>query len=261
MKIISWNINSVRLRLPIVLQLLKDEAPDILCLQETKTPDEHFPLEALQKAGYPHIEIRGEKGYNGVAILSKQPISKVERIEFGGNEQTRHIGITLESGFEVHNFYIPAGGDEADPVVNPKFAHKLQFLEDMTKWSAKQSKTRKQVIVGDFNIAPLEHDVWSSKQLRKVVSHTDIEREKLELLKQAGGWVDSHREFTPHDQKLYSWWSYRARDWEASNKGRRLDHIWVSPALKSNLKATNTLKAARGWEKPSDHAPIITELA
>lgn len=261
MKIISWNINSVRLRLPLLLRLIEEEKADLICLQETKTPDEHFPLEALQEAGYPHIAIRGEKSYNGVAILSKHLITNVEKQAFGGNEQTRHVGITLENGLELHNFYIPAGGDEADPEANPKFAHKLQFLKDLTDWSVKQTSDRKQVIVGDFNIAPLEHDVWSSKQLRKVVSHTDIEREKLNLLMEAGNWVDSHRHFVAEDEKLYSWWSYRARDWEASNKGRRLDHIWVSPTLKDSLKMVKTLQAARGWEKPSDHAPIITELA
>lgn len=260
MKIISWNINSVRLRLPQVLRLLEEQQPDALCLQETKTPDEHFPLKALHKAGYASICIRGEKSYNGVAIISRIPFKETNQMSLGGNEQTRHISATLENGMEVHNLYIPAGGDEPDPEANPKFAHKLQFLEDLTVWSSSQSADRKQVILGDFNIAPLEHDVWSSKQLRKVVSHTDIEREKLETLKQAGGWIDSHREFTAHEEKLYSWWSYRARDWETSNRGRRLDHIWVSPALKSALKQTEILKAARGWEKPSDHAPIIAEF-
>lgn len=260
MRIVSWNINSVRLRLPLLLQLISHVSPDVLCLQETKTPDEHFPLTALQKAGYPHIHMRGEKGYNGVAILSKLPVAASDKREFGGNGQTRHISVTLENGLEIHNFYIPAGGDDPDTAINPKFAHKLQFVDDMTEWSKQQPKNRQQIILGDFNIAPLEHDVWSSKQLRNVVSHTDIEREKLEQLKQAGGWVDSHREFTPEDEKLYSWWSYRARDWEASDRGRRLDHIWVSPKLKPSLHSTDILKAARGWEKPSDHAPILLNL-
>ncbi len=258
MKIISWNINSVRLRLPLLQKLIAEQQADIICLQETKTLDDTFPLAPLHEAGYEHIAIRGEKSYNGVAILSKHPIANIERTEFGGNAQTRHVGVTLDSGFEVHNFYIPAGGDEADVTSNPKFAHKLQFLRDMTEWSKKQSANRKQVIVGDFNIAPYEHDVWSSKQLRKVVSHTDIEREMLEELRAAGNWVDSHREFTPMEEKLYSWWSYRSRDWQNSNRGRRLDHIWISPVLKESLKKTEVLLSYRGYEKPSDHAPIVT---
>lgn len=260
MKIISWNINSVRLRLPLVLKLIEQANPDIICLQETKTPDEHFPKDVLVAAGYPHIEFRGEKSYNGVATLSKIPIVSSERYTHGGNEQTRHLSVQLENGYDIHNLYIPAGGDEPDATINPKFAHKLQFLEDLTTWSSEQDNHRKQVILGDFNIAPYEHDVWSSKQLRNVVSHTDIEREKLGKLKEAGGWIDSHRHFIPMEEKLYSWWSYRARDWLASNRGRRLDHIWVSPALESNLKSVSILQEGRGWEKPSDHAPIITEL-
>lgn len=260
MKIASWNINSVRLRLPLVKQFLADHPVDVLCLQETKTPDEHFPAQALAEVGYSHQAIRGEKGYNGVAILSKHPIAQVQKLHFGGNDQSRHISAVLQNGVEIHNLYIPAGGDEPDPSINPKFAHKLQFVDDLTEWSVSQEAQRKQVILGDFNIAPLEHDVWSSKQLRNVVSHTAIEREKIHAMQQAGNWVDSHRKLTPHEQKLYSWWSYRARNWELSDRGRRLDHIWLSPVLGETLQAASIVKAARGWEKPSDHAPIVVEL-
>ena len=116
------------------------------------------------------------------------------------------------------------------------------------------------IAVGDFNIAPLEHDVWSHKQLLNVVSHTPIEVEKLGKMQDALKWIDTAREFVSHDEKLYSWWSYRARDWEASNRGRRLDHIWATPALKPYLKGHDIVREARGWEKPSDHIPIITEF-
>ncbi len=248
------------MRLPLLLKLIDDTQADVICLQETKTPDEHFPYEALIQAGYPHIIYRGEKSYNGVAILSKHSLSNTQRYLHGGNEQTRHLSATLANGIDIHNVYIPAGGDDPDALKNPKFAHKLQFVEDLTYWSKKQDSHRKQIIVGDFNIAPLEHDVWSSKQLRLVVSHTDIEREKLIDFQQAGQWIDSHRHFTPDNEKLYSWWSYRARDWQASNKGRRLDHIWVSPKLKNALAKTTVLIDYRGAEKPSDHAPIMTTL-
>jgi exodeoxyribonuclease-3 len=261
MKIISWNINSVRLRLPLLLNLLQETTPDIICLQETKAPDEHFPSGPLAEAGYNHQAFRGEKSYNGVAILSKLSFSNKIQEDFGGNDQSRHIGVTLESGEEVHNFYIPAGGDEPDTTINPKFAHKLQFVKDLTHWSSQQKRDRKQLIMGDFNIAPLEHDVWSSKQLRKVVSHTDIERELLGKMQQAGNWVDTHRHITPADEKLYSWWSYRARDWEASDRGRRLDHLWASPKMAELLKSTEILKSFRGKEKPSDHAPIMANFS
>lgn len=133
----------------------------------------------------------------------------------------------------------------------------------MTDWSTQEVTPGKPVvIVGDFNIAPLEHDVWSSKQLRDVVSHTPIERELIaELARTSGGWVDALRALTPHDQKLYSWWSYRNRDWQKSDRGRRLDHIWLSPALKGELRAGTIMREARNFESPSDHVPVIVELA
>lgn len=261
MRLASWNINSVRLRLPLIKQFVSKESVDILCLQETKTQDQYFPGDALRAMGFEHQHFAGEKSYNGVAILSKMPLSAIEAPDFGGAEQARHVAAVLPDGTALHNLYIPAGGDVPDPSTNPKFAHKLRYLDDLTAWSEKREKEAAAIIVGDFNIAPLEHDVWSSKQLQKVVSHTPIERQKLGALKQAGQWIDSHRHFVPSEEKLYSWWSYRARDWETSNRGRRLDHIWVSPCLKDRLQSVDTIIEARGWEKPSDHVPIITEIA
>jgi len=260
MKIASWNINSVRLRLPLVKQLVNQHHVDVLCLQETKTPDEHFPADGLRELGFTHQWFRGEKGYNGVAILSRIPLVTRPHEGFGGIDQARHISAILPDGTALHNVYIPAGGDIADTTLNPKFAHKLQFVDDLTRWSTALDKKSAQVILGDFNIAPLEHDVWSSKQLRDVVSHTPIEREKLAAFYAAGNWVDSHRHFVPETEKLYSWWSYRAKDWEASDRGRRLDHIWVSPVLKERLDTVETLKPVRSWTQPSDHVPIITTL-
>jgi exodeoxyribonuclease-3 len=261
MKITSWNINSVRLRLPLIKRLMEESPTDILCLQETKTPDEFFPQEELRALGFTHQAFRGEKGYNGVAILSRVPLAKSHHGDFGGIDQTRHIAATLPNGTELHNFYIPAGGDVPDVTLNPKFAHKLQFVEDLTAWSAARDKTSPCIILGDFNIAPLEHDVWSHKQLLGVVSHTPQEVSRLNAALAVGGWIDTHRHFVPHSEKLYSWWSYRAREWEASDRGRRLDHLWISPSLLPSLKETAIFKAARGWDSPSDHVPISAILA
>ena len=260
MRIASWNINSVRLRLPLLKQLLAHTSLDIACLQETKTPDEFFPALEIRAMGFDHIEFRGEKGYNGVAILSKVPLENAQAIDFGSAAQSRHLAVTLPDGTELHNCYIPAGGDIADPKENPKFAHKLRYVEDLATWSAKRDTQKPAIILGDFNIAPMEHDVWSHKQLLKVVSHTPIEVELLNKFLAQGKWVDSHRHFVPAEEKLYSWWSYRSPDWENSDRGRRLDHLWVSPNLKEKLKKTEVIKAARGWNKPSDHVPIITEF-
>ena len=155
--------------------------------------------------------------------------------------------------------YIPAGGEVPDDVVNSKFAQKLAFLERMIDWSA--GLTGSNILTGDFNVAPLENDVWSHKQLINVVSHTAIEIEKLDRLQRAANWVDIARHFVPPSERLYSWWSYRAADWETSNKGRRLDHMWVTPDLQDKAINHKVHKHCRGWGKPSDHAPIVTEFA
>lgn len=260
-RIASWNINSVRLRLPLLKNLIEAANPDIVCLQETKVPDELFPMEGVKELGYSHVAICGEKGYNGVAILSRIPIQASETVNFTDIVQCRHLSVRLPDGLEVHNFYVPAGGDIPDPKENPKFDHKLRFVDDVHAWFAKHRKsTDKMVLTGDLNIAPLEHDVWSHKQLLQVVSHTPVEVEKLNVLQKGLAWVDTHRQFVPSTEKLYSWWSYRNRDWRKSNRGRRLDHIWVTPALEKHLKSATILKNARDWPKPSDHVPIIAEL-
>jgi exodeoxyribonuclease-3 len=259
MHIASWNINSVRLRIELVKEVLQKHQFDVLCLQETKTQDQFFPLEEIKKMGYEHVSFRGEKSYNGVAIISKIPFKKEFFFDMCEKGDTRHNAVELENGVTVHNFYIPAGGDIPVRSENPKFGHKLDFVDEI-KERFKKEPPKKTVIVGDFNIAPFEHDVWSHKQLLKVVSHTPIEVEKLNALKEDQNWIDSHRHFVNEDEKLYSWWSYRARDWEASNKGRRLDHIWTTNDLKENLKETNIYKETRAFEKPSDHAVISLKL-
>ena len=261
MRIATWNINSVRLRINKVAEFAKANDPDIICLQETKVVDDLFPFKAVQEMGYPHIAISGMKSYNGVAILSRSPLKNVQRQEWCGKSDCRHISATLPGGVEVHNFYVPAGGDEPDREKNKKFGHKLDFLDEMTEWFSTHYTTRKKIIlVGDLNIAPLETDVWSHKQLLKVISHTPVEVEKLSKVQHTLNWTDAVRHFIPADEKLFSWWSYRAREWDTSDRGRRLDHVWVTPPLKKTLKSANVLRDARGGEKPSDHVPVIVDL-
>ncbi|MBL4618646.1 MAG: exodeoxyribonuclease III [Marinicaulis sp.] len=265
MKITTWNINSVRLRIDQVTRFLKDEAPDVLCLQEIKCVDDSFPSKAFHKAGYEHLAVAGQKGYHGVAIASRLPLMKIEKRKFCGNDDCRHIAASLPGGVRVHNFYVPAGGDEPDPKKNEKFAHKLDFLDEVTAWFSELGPRAKTVLVGDLNVAPCEHDVWSHKQLLKIVSHTPIEVEKLAAVQASHKWFDVARELIPEPEKLYTWWSYRAKDWRASNRGRRLDHIWVSPALKraalsGGRDAYKIHDDVRGWERPSDHAPVTLKL-
>lgn len=260
LKIATWNINSVRLRRELVGRFSRETAPDILCLQETKATDDVFPRADLEALGYTHQHFTGMKGYNGVAILSRLPIARGEVKHWCGREDCRHAVAEI-AGIEIHNLYIPAGGDVPDPAENPKFAHKLQFLRETTEWfKAERDAQRPMILVGDLNIAPLENDVWSHKQLLTVVSHTPIEVELLGGLQKSVEWHDAVRHFVPADQKLYSWWSYRNQDWDKSDRGRRLDHVWLTPGLVPGLVSATIARPVRGWESTSDHVPVIVEL-
>ncbi|MCE2509552.1 MAG: exodeoxyribonuclease III [Alphaproteobacteria bacterium] len=257
-KIASWNVNSVRLRLPLVERLIEEAAPDVLCLQETKVVDALFPRDFFRDKGYAQTVIRGQKGYHGVAILSRLPLADPGGREWAARDDRRHASAILPGGVTLHNFYVPAGGDVPDPETNPSFAHKLAFLDEMADWFARpQADAGPAILVGDLNVAPLETDVWSHRQLLKVVSHTPEEVERLNRVRASAGWVDAVRRFIPESERLYSWWSYRARDWAGSDRGRRLDHIWVTAPLEKRLVSAEILKVARGWERPSDHAPVV----
>ena len=253
--IATWNINSVRLREGLVCKLMKSERPDILCLQECKSPVEKIPLDSFKRLGYTHVVARGQKGYNGVAILSKFPMEDAGNRDWAGLGDARHVVGRLENGVTIHNFYVPAGGDVPDREANQKFGQKLDFLTEMRD-VFREDPPKKSILVGDLNIAPREDDVWSHRQLLKVVSHTPIEVEHLGEAQDSGRWVDVIRRDIP-EGRLFSWWSYRARDWDAADKGRRLDHIWATPDIAEAGHSSRILRAARGWDRPSDHAPVF----
>ena len=261
LRLVSWNVNSVRLRLDGLARLVAEHSPDVLCLQEIKVAEALFPHAAIAALGYPHRAVYGQKGYHGVAILSRLPFEKPTRREWGGEAHARHLSVRLPGNIVLHNFYVPAGGDVPDAEKNPKFAHKLGFLDEVTAWFRDHRQASRQILLGDLNIAPLQTDVWSHKQLLKVVSHTPIEVEALARLADSRHWVDAVRRFVPPEVPLYSWWSYRARDWQAADRGRRLDHIWVTPKLAPALVRAEIVKAVRGWPRPSDHAPVVVDLA
>ncbi len=262
MRIVSWNINSVRIRIPLLKKLVEEQNPDIICLQETKVEDASFPHADLTALGYPHVYFSGQKGYNGMAILSRIPLENPTPMGMAKSEDKRHLGVLLPGGVALHNFYVPAGGDIPDPAQNPAFDFKLRFVEHMTEWaSAPAQKNGKMIIVGDFNIAPGEHDVWSHKQLLKIVSHTPAEVDRLNTLQKTLNWTDVARKFVPHEEKSYSWWSYRNKDWKASNRGRRLDHIWTTPNLAPAIRGYSVHTHARDWDSPSDHVPILMDIA
>ena len=251
----TWNINSVRLREGLVARLLRDEAPDVLCLQECKSPVDKIPVEQFQALGYSHMVARGQKGYNGVAILSKLPLEDAGGEDFAALGHARHVAARLPNGVVIHNCYVPAGGDIPDRTENEKFGQKLDFLTQMRD-HFHEGKPQKAILVGDLNIAPREDDVWSHKALLKIVSHTPIEVEHLAQTQDAGRWVDVTRQDIPQGL-LYSWWSYRAADWDAADKGRRLDHIWATPDIANAAHGSRILRPCRGWDQPSDHVPVF----
>ena len=267
LKITTWNINSVRLRIDLVAKFLKTARPDLLCLQETKCPDDAFPLKRFQRLGYQHSALNGQKGYHGVAVLSRVPFERFDVQSFCGKTDCRHIAVVLgeraglSDPLTLHNFYVPAGGDEPDPAVNPKFRHKLDFLDEMRAHPAlRPAPAQRAILVGDLNVAPLEHDVWSHKQMLRVVSHTPVECEKLNAARGAGGWIDCMRVLNPEPAKLYTWWSYRAQDWRKADRGRRLDHIWTSDALTDRVSKIKIAKDYRGAARPSDHVPVTATV-
>src|SRR6202158_3377475 len=192
LKLTTWNINSVRLRIDLVAKFIKAVRPDILCLQETKCPDDRFPLKRFKRLGYENVALNGQKGYHGVVVLSRLPFERSEVQSFCGKTDCRHVSAVfgeragLRDPITLHNFYVPAGGGLPDPEVNPKFAHKLGFLDEMRDCEALRCNAGHMVLVGDLNVAPLEHDVWSHKQMVRVVSHTPIECGKLVDVRKTG---------------------------------------------------------------------------
>ena len=197
-------------------------------------------------------------GYNGVAILSKLPLSNIEQYDHAGKSDARHISACV-NGIEIHNIYIPAGGDFPDVKTNPSFLHKLNFVDEVADFFANKAN-KNLLLCGDFNIAPSENDVWSHKALINTISHTPIEVEKLQNFYNKGNFKDAVRYIYSEPQKIYSWWSYRNPNWQKNDKGRRLDHIWVSKNMTPQIEDIKLKKNFRALERPSDHVPIIVTL-
>jgi exodeoxyribonuclease-3 len=264
LRVATWNINSLRLRLPLLKELIAALDPDVICLQETKVPDDLFPKDAPAALGYPYFAFRGMKGYNGVAIFSRRPVEVLDTApDWCAKGDCRHLAVAVDvkgGPIELHDFYVPAGGDVPDRVQNPKFGHKLDFIAEARAWFAARRGLARAVLVGDLNIAPYEQDVWSHKQLLDVVSHTPAETDGLVAWLNTG-FVDAVRHFVPAEEKLFTWWSYRNRDWRVADRGRRLDHIWVTPDLQGKLRKQIVLRDARDWERGSDHVPVCVEIA
>jgi exodeoxyribonuclease-3 len=259
-RIATWNVNSVRLRAEQAAKFVAEQTPDVLCLQEIKCQAGEFPTQALVDAGLPHIVINGQKGWHGVAIASRLPIEAVAPLGLCREGHARCVSGKI-AGAEIHNLYIPAGGDVPDRAANAKFDHKLDFYERLTAEMATRSPSDPLVLAGDFNVAPGENDVWNHKYMSRVVSHTPPEIEAMAALKASLKFIDPVRQAIPEPAKLFSWWSYRAVNFRLSNRGLRLDHIWLTPGLAAGGAAARIHDDVREWARPSDHAPVSVDLA
>jgi exodeoxyribonuclease-3 len=262
LRIATWNINSVRLRHPIVARFAAEQKPHVICLQEIKCLEAEFPFKAFRSIGYRHFHVVGQRAYHGVAFVSKVKLEPVA-LDLCPQGHARAGAVRID-GVELHNIYVPAGADVPDPEANPKFQHKLDFVDVMRAHYAKRRREGggPLTLVGDLNIAPGEHDVWSHKQLLNVVSHTPAETDRLNAVLRDGGFVDLARAHKPEPEKLFTWWSYRSPDWTVNNRGRRLDHFWASADLApaSRADAFTIHVPCRSWHKPSDHVPVVAEL-
>jgi exodeoxyribonuclease-3 len=264
LRICTWNVNSVRLRHEQAARFVREQAPDVLCLQEIKCREGEFPREAFAEMGLPHLKIAGQKGWHGVAIASRLPIDDAEPLEVCREGHARCVGGTV-AGVEIHNFYIPAGGDTPDRAANPKFDHKLDFYEKLTAELSKRDPKAPMALVGDLNVAPGEFDVWNHKYMSRVVSHTPEEVAAFRALEASLGFIDVLRAARQEPEKLASWWSYRAADFRQSNRGLRLDHILLTPGLRDaawrmGAPSVRIHDDVRAWERPSDHAPVTADL-
>lgn len=254
MKIATYNVNGVNGRLPVLLRWLDEAKPDIVCLQELKAPQEKFPLEAITEAGYNAIW-HGQKSWNGVAILSKKPITERRRGLDGDNEdvQSRYLEAKIDD-LIIGCIYLPNG----NPYPGPKFDYKLRWFERLQAHAEMLITLDKPVLlIGDFNVMPTEKDVYKPEKWENdALFRVEVREAFFELLSQ--GWTDAVRALHP-DEVIYTFWDYFRNAYER-NAGLRIDHFLLSPELKDKLKKAEVDKHVRGWEKSSDHAPVWVEL-
>jgi len=253
MKISSWNVNSLNVRLPQVLQWLASEQPDVLALQETKLSDDKFPATEIEAAGY-RVAYAGQKTYNGVALLSKKPLEDViTDIPGLDDEQRRILGATID-GVRVLNLYVVNGQE----VGSDKYAYKLDWLARVHDYLQSDLKDHSDyVVLGDFNIAPDDADVYDPEAWRERILCSTLERKALQRMVDLG-LRDSFRLFE-QEEKIFSWWDYRQNAFKR-NMGLRIDLILASEAMARRCRRSAVDRVPRGWERPSDHAPVMAEF-
>ncbi|HSH41154.1 MAG TPA: exodeoxyribonuclease III [Arenicellales bacterium] len=254
MKIATWNVNSLKVRLPQVLDWLRANEPDVLCIQETKLQDQNFPVADFEALGY-RCAFSGQKTYNGVAVVARSPIEDVVTDLPGLEDPQRRVLSATIDGFRVVNLYVPNGQE----VGSEKYQYKLNWLEHLVRWAGSlRAESPRVVICGDFNIAPEDRDVHDPELWRGKVLCSEPERDAFRALLDAG-YKDAFRKFEQPDA-AYSWWDYRAAAFRR-NMGLRIDHILCSDALYDAVAACSIDVEPRRLERPSDHAPVVAEFA
>jgi exodeoxyribonuclease-3 len=256
MRIATYNVNGINARLPVLLRWLEETKPDVVCLQELKAPQEKFPLQAIEEAGYRALW-QGQKSWNGVALLTRNGHADVIRRELPGDEEDLHSRyIEAESnGILIGCLYLPNG----NPAPGPKFDYKLRWMERLTKHAAQLLASKKPVVLtGDFNVIPTEKDVYKPERwLDDALFRPEVRAAFQILVSQ--GWTDALRKQYP-DETIYTFWDYFNYAFKR-NAGLRIDHVLLSPNLTNRLIAAGVDRNVRGWEKSSDHAPVWIELA
>jgi exodeoxyribonuclease-3 len=251
-RVATWNVNSLRVRLPHLLDWLRDAQPDVACLQETKTEDANFPVAELRAAGYESV-FCGQKGYNGVAILSRSPITDVAHgIPEFADDPKRCIHATV-NGIRVVCLYAPNG----EAPGSDKYAYKLLWYGELARW-LRQIKNANLAVLGDMNVAPEDRDVHNPKRWEGKIHVSEPERAALRKVMDVG-FADAFRLF-PQPEKSFSWWDYRLKAFERG-WGLRIDLAMLTPALAKRCSGCTIDLAPRERERPSDHAPVIVDLA
>lgn len=254
MKLTTWNVNSMKVRLPQVIDWLHEQQPDILCVQETKLTDDNFPQNEIAETGYQSVFI-GQKSYNGVAILSKQKSEDVLTAIPGFEDEQKRVIAATFGDLRIICVYVPNG----EAVDSEKYDYKLKWLSALTEWLRDELKTYSRLaVLGDYNIAPDDRDVYDPKLWEGKVLCSQTERDAFSKLLNLG-FKDSFRLFD-QPEKTYSWWDYRMLAFRR-NRGLRIDHILLSKELADHCVACHIDKATRKLERPSDHAPVIAELS
>jgi len=252
-KIATWNVNSLKVRLPHVLQWLEAEDPDVLALQETKSIDENFPADAIKEAGY-HVSFTGQKTYNGVATICKLPIETISTRLPDYNDEQRRILAIINAKITVLNLYVPNGST----VDSDKYLYKLEWFSKLHPFIKQlQTHNDRLIILGDFNIAPEDQDVHDPEEWKGNVLVSKPERDEFDKLL-SHGLSDCFRLFD-QEEKSFSWWDYRAAAFRR-NRGMRIDHILASDVLSKSCRACYIDKNPRKLERPSDHTPVVAEF-